>query len=378
MQRENRELSETGETIAPLRRLLFWVRCAWAVALVATCTFYVTSNANARPIKRVVVAVIDSGVGAEHPMLAGRVLPGMDFLGLGTNSKLANNFGIRDIPSEIPLNKFHQSNSKISEIRSASHGTEVASLIVGLQNGETISRLGVNPKAIILPIRAFGVNGASQSDVIASMYWAAGFEIEGVPKNSFPARIINLSMNVEDIACRPEFAAATKHLSDRGIFIIAAAGNNYGAPATVPAVCPGVISVGAFASPDKVASYSALDPRITVYAPGGVKAIDKANSTPEDEISVASFEVQQISSLVSLQTGIRKNVHGTSYSAPIVAGFISLMLEKNDALTPAEFVSSLQLFGRRIPTDERCASCNMLALDWAMLGNFKVVKKEPL
>jgi hypothetical protein len=63
---------------------------------------------------------------------------------------------------------------------------------------------------------------------------------------------------------------------------------------------------------------------------------------------------------------------------PNVVVYLASCWRKNAAITPAEFVSTLKLFGGRIKDDERCGSCDMLALEWAMLENFKVTRKKRL
>src|SRR6185436_17757762 len=72
----------------------------------------------------VVVAVVDSGVDAQHPDLAGQVLPGVDLVD-------GNESGYRD-----PVG----------------HGTTNAALIVGRADDD-IGVIGVAPAARVLPVR---------------------------------------------------------------------------------------------------------------------------------------------------------------------------------------------------------------------------------
>ena len=54
--------------------------------------------------------------------------------------------------------------------------------------------VGVAPSTKILPVRALGMCGGYDSDIADAMVWAAGGTVEGVPANSNPAKIINLSL----------------------------------------------------------------------------------------------------------------------------------------------------------------------------------------
>src|SRR5882672_10485049 len=72
----------------------------------------------------VIVAVIDSGVSADHPDLVGQVLPGLDLVDRGGD-------GHTD---------------------AVGHGTTVAALIAG-RNDDRVGVVGLAPDAKILPVR---------------------------------------------------------------------------------------------------------------------------------------------------------------------------------------------------------------------------------
>lgn len=73
----------------------------------------------------VIVAVIDSGVAADHQDLTGQVLPGVDFSG-------------------------EQSDGRVDK---DGHGTGMASLIAAHGHGDQAGVMGLAPKAKILPVR---------------------------------------------------------------------------------------------------------------------------------------------------------------------------------------------------------------------------------
>src|SRR5207237_47786 len=87
----------------------------------------------------VTVAVLDSGVDAAHPDLAGRVLPGADFVDGSTDGR----------------------------VDFVGHGTTVAGLIAG-RNDDGAGVVGVAPEAKILPVRVLdGANRYNDAAVVA-------------------------------------------------------------------------------------------------------------------------------------------------------------------------------------------------------------------
>ena len=104
---------------------------------------------------QVTVAVIDSGICTEHPDLAGRILPGWDFLE----------------QDAIPQDEF-------------GHGCSVAGVIAAQPNNG-IGIVGVAPNAQVMPLRVLDASGmGSYSNVAAAIVYAA----------DHGAQIINLSL----------------------------------------------------------------------------------------------------------------------------------------------------------------------------------------
>ncbi|MGH3738066.1 MAG: S8 family serine peptidase [Micromonosporaceae bacterium] len=137
----------------------------------------------------VTVAVIDTGVDATHPDLAGSVLPGKEFPDKGGDGHTDKD----------------------------GHGTGMASLIAGHGHG-TGGRdgvLGMAPKAKILPIRVpLGKDQKSQPDDAAdAINWAVA---QG-------AKVINLSIGQGSSHYLSE---AVESALDQGVVIVNAAGNS--------------------------------------------------------------------------------------------------------------------------------------------------------
>lgn len=288
----------------------------------------------------VVVAVIDSGVLSSHPSLEGRLLPGYDMLSAQLNLRGARSADYSPDARD----------AKCGE-RVTSGSTEVSSLIAG--NGKDGVR-GVNPNAKILPIRLFGSCPMARVDLLDAMAWAAGLPVAGVPTNPYPARIINLSFSGGKHVCGPDLQGLVNRLTKKSIFVVAAVGNTFGMKLSEPSNCDGVISVGAVDAENNIENYSALDARTVIYAPGGGKDLSGRAPWHANKLKGASFDVDFKGDETPL--GVARGV-GTSYAAPLVSGFLSLLLSQRADMTPAEFMSELPKFTRSVTPTDKCPDC---------------------
>jgi type VII secretion-associated serine protease mycosin len=185
------------------------------------------------------VAVIDSGVSADPPSLRGKVLSGIDYVDTGKG------------PGQCDEN---------------GHGTLIAGIIAGR---ETVSGgfrfYGVAPAATIVPVRVLRDQQRSfESDlsgrIATAIRWAV--DVGG-------AAVINLSLTTEPTA---DLAAAVKHAIDKGVVVVAAAGNEgtseQPGQLTYPAAYPGVIGVAGVDQQDQHVSSSTSGDYVDVAAPG--------------------------------------------------------------------------------------------------------------
>ena len=293
----------------------------------------------------VIVAVIDSGILAGHPSLAGRLLPGYDMLSPPLNLRGARSADVS------PDARDAKCGERVVSGAFRTHGTEVASLIAG--NGQD-GVLGVNPSAKILPIRLFGSCPMTRTDLLDAMSWAAGFSVPGVALNPNPARVINLSFAGGKSVCGADLQQLVDRLNKKNIFVVAAVGNLFGKRLAEPSNCNGVISVGALDADNHIESYSALDARTVIYAPGGGKGLDGHAPWHINKLKVASFDVDFKGDEMPLSSA--RGV-GTSYAAPLVSGFISLLLSHRPDMGPGEFLAQLQKFTRVVPRPDKCTDC---------------------
>ena len=175
----------------------------------------------------VTVAVVDSGVDATHPDLAGRVLPQIDF--------------VDDPWTGDPTG----------------HGTHVAGIIAASLDGAGVA--GLANEVNILPIRVMDATGSGDFLTIASGI------VEAVDQG---AKVINLSLGSaysSDI-----IAAAVGYAVDSGVTVIAAGGNSYaeGNPVEYPAALPGVIAVSSVNRDGQSSVFANSGSYIDIAAPG--------------------------------------------------------------------------------------------------------------
>ncbi len=293
----------------------------------------------------VVVAVIDSGVLSSHPSLEGRLLPGYDMLSPPLNLR-----GGRSADFS-PDARDAKCGERVTSNIFRTHGTEVSSLIAG--NGNDGVR-GVNPSAKILPIRLFGSCPIARTDLLDAIAWAAGLPVTGVPANAYPARIINLSFSGGKRTCGSDLQGLVNRLAKKNIFVVSAVGNTFGKKLAEPSNCEGVISVGALDAENNIETYSALDSRTVIYAPGGGKDLSGNAPWHNNKLKVASFDLNRRGEETHL--GAYRGV-GTSYAAPLVSGFLSLLLSQRPDMSPAEFMSELPKFSRAVNPTDKCLDC---------------------
>ncbi|HWQ95665.1 MAG TPA: S8 family serine peptidase, partial [Gammaproteobacteria bacterium] len=137
----------------------------------------------------IVVAVTDSGI-LPHPDLAGRTVPGYDFVSEDAPGVFlsANDGNGRDSDPTDPGNWVTVSEAAFlgcSPTFSSWHGTHIAGIIGAIGNNG-IGVAGVNWNSKILPVRVGGKCGSYTTDTIDGIRWAAGLPVPGAPPNFNP------------------------------------------------------------------------------------------------------------------------------------------------------------------------------------------------
>ncbi len=296
----------------------------------------------------IVVAVLDTGY-RPHADLTGNLLPGYDFI---TDIASANDNDGRDPDASDPGDWLTQQELSTpgSPLRgcddapadSSWHGTHVAG-IIGAAGNNGMGIAGASWTGKILPVRVLGKCGGTSSDVAEGMRWAAGMQIDGVPLNPNPAKVINLSLLGGTGACSRTFQQAIHDVTSLGVSVVVAAGNSNKVVTNAnPANCAGVISVAANDQSGQKAWFSNYGAAVTISAPGS-RILSTYNTGTTIPGSDSYHELS-----------------GTSMAAPHVAGVIALMLAVNPNLTPPEILQKLQQTARPFPAKANAPSCPVL------------------
>ncbi|MFN7664993.1 MAG: S8 family serine peptidase, partial [Inhella sp.] len=218
----------------------------------------------------VVVAVLDTGVLANHVDLVGQVLSGYDFV---RDTTYSNDGDGRDADASDPGDWVTAAEDASGPYRncgrqdSSWHGTHVAGIVAAATNNG-IGMAGLAHGAKVLPVRVLGKCGGYDSDITAGMLWAAGVEQAGLPGSATPAKVLNLSLG-GDGACTAAYQDAVGAVTARGGVVVAAAGNSVGRAVGPPAICPGVIGVAVVRHVCSKVGFSVLGSEIAIAAPGG-------------------------------------------------------------------------------------------------------------
>lgn len=303
-----------------------------------------------------VVAVLDTGVTA-HPDLAGRLLPGYDFV---SDAALANDGDGRDPDPRDPgdaVSEAEAGRGAFGGCRagpSSWHGTVVTGLLAAAAN-DGYGIAGVQWDTRVLPVRVAGKCGAALSDLLDAMRWAGGLPVRGVPPNPNPARVLNISFGGTS-ACGPAYQETVDELRAAGVLVVAAAGNGAGAVAR-PANCRGVVGVAALNR----------DGFKTVYSNFGAALADSGLATVGGDPRMGAWgtAVGDGGLLAPWNEGrsapgapVHAHVFGTSFAAPLVAGTASLMLGVNPSLTVEELVRGLRRSARPHVTSAWIPACS--------------------
>lgn len=255
----------------------------------------------------ITVALLDTGI-ASHPDFDNRIV------------------GFKDFLHGISMN-----------YDDSGHGTHVSGILAG--NGLASGGIykGIAPETRIVMGKVLGQNGEGQiSDMIHGIEWI--MEVQ----NYYHIRILNISIGlneVEDGAAKERLIRAVENVWEKGILVVAAAGNKGPSPMSLSPIGASrkVITVGCHEGgyfgnrEDTCEAYSGRGPSLyemkkpDIVAPG----TDITSCCNKWKKSMKGYK-----NAYSMKSG-------TSMATPIVAGAAALLMEKNPAATNEEIKRNL-------------------------------------
>lgn len=174
----------------------------------------------------VIIAVLDTGVELTHPDLAGRLVPGYDFI---------------------------NGDSDPSDDRG--HGTRVTGIAAATGNN-SIGVAGMDWNARIMPVKVLDSSGYGSWSTVAS-------GITFATDNG--AKVINMSLG--GTSSSSTLQAAVRYAYGKGCTLVAATGNESSETALYPAAYSEVIAVGSVYK-DVISSFSNYGAHVELVAPG--------------------------------------------------------------------------------------------------------------
>ena len=245
----------------------------------------------------VVIAIVDTGIDATHPDLAGRLVAGTSL-----------------VPGDPSMGDPN------------GHGTHVAGIAAAATNNG-VGIAGGAPGAKLMPVRVLGPDGSgSDGTIAAGIRWAV----------DHGAGVVNLSLGESGFASRLSKGGALNGAIDyadaHGAVVVAAAGNDGTVKRNYRAGVP-VVIVDAVDQAGQPAQFSnAGDPR-SVAAPG---------------VGILSTAPIEPTTLFPKGTNGYAELDGTSMAAPFVSAEAALLVAQG--LSPAEVRSRIESTGVATPS----------------------------
>ncbi|HZV85928.1 MAG TPA: S8 family serine peptidase [Candidatus Binatus sp.] len=261
-----------------------------------------------------IVAVIDTGVDVNHPVLVPVLLQGYDFT---RNQPGASEW--LDVPQlqDGDANNDSQNQQPVFVQQSSAAVLDQSSAAVLDNGGSSTSDFGhgtmttglihlVAPKAKILPLKAFTSNGQGYlSNIVAALYYA-------VQHN---ANVVNMSFDVSSPS--QALSQAISYANRSGLVLVAAAGNESTSapvyPAALNSSVMGIASTTDYDTRSTFSNYGNTD--VWIAAPG--------------EYVITTFP-----------GGTYAAASGTSFSSPLVAGSADLLLSAKPSLNQKSAASA--------------------------------------
>lgn len=250
--------------------------------------------------KGVRVAVLDSGVDAEHPDLTGQVDTSASF-----------------VPYEKDTADYN------------GHGTHVVSTIDGTGSASGGKERGVASGARLAIGKVLDFDGRGQKSwIIAGMEWAARDQ---------RARVISMSLGGGGDATDPMSRAVDELSRETGALFVIAAGNGGPHAISSPGAADAALTVGAVDSADHLADFSSQGPR---DGDAGLKP----------ELTAPGVDIVAARSHYKRGSGYYTTMSGTSMATPHVAGAAALLASEHPDWTGAQLKEALVSSAKATPS----------------------------
>lgn len=309
-----------------------------------------TGNARLRRGANVKVAVLDTGYVA-HPDLVTGMANGYDFISDPLSARDGDGRD-PDPKDEGDYAPYNLCKDQANAHTSTWHGTSVAG-VIGARGGNGMGIVGTADLARVQPVRVLGRCGGRTSDIADAIIWAAGGHVDGVPDNTYPAKIINMSLGTVS-TCPAAYQRAIDIARSKGAIVVAAAGNgNTDASKYAPANCMGVITVGATTKAGTRASFSNYGTRVNISAPGEDILTLSMNSLDRPDNTKFSYDYES----------------GTSMAAPHVSALLAQQLVNGTTMTTEQVYQAFTLMRtNRI-------NCDKVFCSRGIINSFYLAKK---
>ncbi len=312
----------------------------------------------------IIIADLDTGIRYDHPDLGPsggtRLLAGYDFI---SDPMIANDGNGRDADASDPGDWVTTADTMTTEFKgctaedSSWHGTRTAGILGAITNN-AVGIAGVTWGTKILPVRVLGKCGGLDSDILDAMRWAAGLHVDGVPDNTHPAQIINMSLGGTGACSSAEQTVVTEVVA-KGVLVVVSAGNE-GGPVDSPANCVGVAGIAGIRQAGTKVGFSSLGPEVALSSPAG----NCVNLSGACLFSIdTTINTGTTGPLASSYTDQLNPNLGTSFSAPIVSGIAALMKSVNSNLQAPQLIARLKEGAKTFPvsSDTTVPSCHVPA-----------------